>query len=262
MSFYPILLAPDCTGFTTVCNFPPNDWEIVYKEAKLINLTWTDGNYWHSETIDELKFGSMQTFRHTDVENYLPIGVMPLLSLGRESLPKRSELLPSTLKETFLPAWRATLGLMSPHASTCYQGELDPFPMPGSLLTFAPFIQYGDEVTNYMLFLNLEKSPKSRSSNVEIYSISDPKIIKGTFKVINNNISVVNLDDLGFSHVDLPVIICKGMSGIPLYFSKNRDNSFLSLEHSHPPVSFVVHGNRWNAQKLLKEKWFSSLGTK
>jgi hypothetical protein len=151
---------------------------------------------------------------------------------------------------------------MSPLASTCYQGELDHFPSPGSLLSFAPFIQYGDEAENYMLFLNLEKFPKMRSSYVEIYSSANPEYLRGRFEVRNNNISVVSLDNLDFSPLDLPVIVCKDMSGIPLFFSKTRNNSFLSLEHSHPPVSYVVHGNRWLAQKILKNKWFSRLGSK
>ena len=161
---------------------------------------------------------------------------------------------------TTMPNWRATLGLLSPLASTCYQGELDPFPAPGSLLTFAPFVQFGSGVENYMLFLNLEKSPQTRTATVEIYDSAVPGRCRGSFEVRNNAVSIVSLDDTGMGPEDLPVIICKGMSGIPLYLSKTTDGSYLSLEHTHPPASYVIHGKRWEAQKILKNDWFAKLG--
>jgi len=55
----------------------------------------------------------------------------------------------------------------------------------------------------------------------------------------------------------LPLVVCLGMSGIPLYFSQSIDGRYLSLEHTHPPASTVVHGRRWDAQKILKQQWFS-----
>jgi hypothetical protein len=49
------------------------------------------------------------------------------------------------------------------------------------------------------------------------------------------------------------------MAAIPLYFSSAMDGAYLSLEHTHPPASLVVHGRRWEAQKMLKNRWFAKV---
>ncbi|MBM4259718.1 MAG: hypothetical protein FJ147_27955 [Deltaproteobacteria bacterium] len=260
MSFYPVLAAPGCIGQTTLYNFPPNNWEDTRKESRCVNLTWVQDRVWCSVTLGELAFGAMQAYARSDVVAYVPEDALPLLSLASSSFPERSETLPMGTHGTHMPNWRATLSLVSPLASTCYQGELDPFPVPGSLLTFAPFMQFGPGVENYMLFLNLEKSAQARTSTVEIYDSAVPGRRRGSFEVRNNAVSVVSLDGMGIGPENLPVTICKDMSGIPLYLSKTADGACLSLEHTHPPASYVIHGKRWDAQKFLKKEWFAKLG--
>ena len=49
------------------------------------------------------------------------------------------------------------------------------------------------------------------------------------------------------------------MAGIPFGFAISKDKKMLSLEHTHPPASFVVHGQRFMVQKEIKRKWFSVL---
>lgn len=260
MSYYPILKAPGCAGQTTLYNFPPNNWEDIRKDCRLVNLTWAEDGIWRSVTLGELAFGAMQVYTMADMSAYVPEDALPLLSLASSPFPECSESLPSPMHGTTMPNWRATLGLVSPLASTCYQGELDPFPAPGSLLTFAPFMQFGSAIENYMLFLNLEKNSPTRVASVEIYDSAVPLRCRGSFQVRNNAISIVSLDSTEIGPEDLPVIICKGMSGIPLYLSKTADGSYMSLEHSHPPASYVIHGKRWEAQKILKNNWFAKLG--
>jgi hypothetical protein len=260
MSFFPVLAAPGCTGHTTLYNFPPNNWEDGSKERRLVNLTWAEEGAWRSVTLGELDFGGIHAYTRADVAAYVPDDVLPLLSLASTPFPEHSENLPSGMPGTHMPHWRATLGLVSPLASTCYQGELDPFPAPGSLLTFAPFMQFGEDIENYLLFVNLEKSAKARTSIVEIYDSAAPAQCHGSFEVRNNAISVVSLDGAGIGPENLPIIVSKNMSGIPLYFSRTVDGTCLSLEHTHPPASYVIHGKRWEAQKLLKDDWFAKLG--
>ena len=262
LSFFPILHAPGCTGITMLCNFPPNNWEDVTSKTRLVNLTWNQGGIWHSITIDDLAFGAMRSYSRFDIPSRVPQDALPLLSLSSHLLPSLSESLPWTMSGTSVPNWRATLSLSSGKTSTSYLGELDPFPAPGSLLTFVPFMQYGAAIENYMLLLNLEKSPQSRACYVEIYDCALPGQLKGKFEVYNNAISAISLDNLVFGPEDLPVIVCKGMSGIPLFFSKTHDGAWMTLEHTHPPASSVVHGKRWEAQKMLKTAWFSRLGIK
>lgn len=260
MSFYPVLAGPGCTGQTTLHNFPPNNWEDRRKEARFVNLTWAQDGAWRSVTLDELAFGAMREYTSADVSAHVPDDVLPLLSLSSAPFPESSESLPASMQGTNMPNWRATLGLVSPLSSTCYQGELDPFPVPGSLLTFAPFMQFGAGIENYLLLLNLERNPQTRMSTVEVYDSAEPAYLLGCFEVRNNAVSSVSLDGLGLGPESLPVVICKGMSGIPLYFSKTADGACLSLEHTHPPASYVIHGKRLEAQKMLKTDWFTKLG--
>jgi len=260
MSFYPILKAPDSKGWTTLFNFPPNNWELRDSSEKYINVTWAEDGKWRTENVGKLAFNEVRTFGFDDLPKVIPRGVLPLLSLTLSKLPTHNDILPSLEGiYTVTPAWRATLGVSTEHTSTSYQGEIDPFPAPGSLLTFGPFIQYDHGLENFLILLNIEKSPVTRVAQVEIFD-ADKIALKAKFEVRNNDATIISLDGLGFSPVDLPLIICREMSAIPLYFSRTSDGNFLSLEHTHPPASYVVHGKRWEAQKILKKLWFSRLG--
>ncbi len=257
MSYYPILKAPGCQGWTTLCNFSPNNWETRNATEKFVSLTWAEESTWRTESLGMLACDAMRTVSIEEISGLIPEGALPLLSLSTSKLPTHSNSLPQIdAPRTKVPAWRSTLGISTAKASVSYQGEIDPFALPGSLLTFCPFIQFGEEIENYLLFLNVENSPVARSAQVEIYD-SEKTVLRGTFEVRNNNVTIIALDGLGFSSTDLPLIICREMSAIPLYFSKARDGLFLSLEHTHPPASYVVHGQRWTAQKFLKNRWFS-----
>jgi hypothetical protein len=259
MPYYPIIKAPNCKGWTTLCNFAPNNWEAKDATEKFISLTWAEEGQWRTELLDMLAIDAMRTISIEDVSSKMPEGVLPLLSLSASKPPVRSNTLPEIdAPQAIVPVWRATLGLSTTKTLVSYQGEIDPFPAQGSLLTFCPFIQFGEEIENYLLFLNMEKSPLARTAQVEVYD-SKTTSLRGTFNVRNNEITIIELDPLGFNPTDLALIICRDMSAIPLYFSKSRDNEFLSLEHTHPPASYVIHGQRWEAQKILKKAWFSKV---
>lgn len=260
ISYYPILKAPGCHGWTTLCNFAPNNWERKESSEKLVNVTWTSGGTWRTENIGALAAGAMRCVRMADVDAVIGAeGVLPLLSLTHEKLPAHSATLPNLdVAGTAAPAWRATLGLATASASTSYQGEVDPFPPSGSMLTFCPFIQFGEAVENFLIFLNVERDPAARTAQVEIYN-SDAGTLKGVADVQSNDATVISLDGFGFTPTDLPAIVCRKMAGVPLYFSKTADGAFLSLEHTHPPASYVIHGKRWEVQKILKSLWFSKV---
>lgn len=257
MSYFPILQAPYCFGQTTLYNFSPNNWESVYKGSQTINLSYTDGIYWHSKVLGELTYGDCQVIKYQDVKNIIPENTLPLLSLTKNKLDKISKELPQLVcNQTNVPQYRSTLGLTSQHTTTSYQGELDPFPSKASLITFSPFMQFGEKVENFVLLVNLEKQAGNRKVKVEILD-ANTKTLKCEKTAFSNNITVISLDDCGFSKNDLPVVICREMSAIPLYFSCANQGEFLSLEHTHPPASLVVHGARFGVQRYLKDYWFS-----
>lgn len=106
--------------------------------------------------------------------------------------------------------------------------------------------------------MNLEKKPENRGVEVEIYDAHNKKL-KKVQSAFSNQINVISLDDMEFDEQSLPVVVCRGMASIPLYFSSYKKGELLSMEHTHPPASLVVHGNRFGAQKQLKDYWLSRL---
>lgn len=259
MSYYPVLKAPGARGWATLCNFPPNNWEVRHRGDQWVNVTWASEGRWLTESLGALAEGGVRTVTDQELAGRVPAEALALLSLTRTPLPAESGILPKLdTPSTTTPAWRATLGLATDTAQTSYQGELDPFPQTGTLLTFGPFLQFGAGLENHLILLNLENSATDRISELEIFD-SAGLGLKGKFKVRNNSANVIPLDGLGFGPENLPLLICRSMAAIPLYFSRTSDGAFLSLEHTHPPASLVVHGKRWEAQKLLKNRWFAKV---
>ena len=259
MSYYPILSAPYCKGRTTLYNFPPNNWEPTDKCDQFVSLTYIKDGLWCSKTIDKLKYQEYKVINYSDIFDLKSNSALALLSLSKEDLPKTSRELPViNFNQTNTPASRATLSLQSKFSETSYQGEIDPFSAKVSMLSFSPFMQFGNNVENYFLLMNLEKKPENRVVEVEIYD-ANTKDLKRVQSASSNQISVISLDNVGFDETSLPVIICREMASIPLYFSTYKKGELLSLEHTHPPSSLVLHGNRFVALKQVKEFWFSQL---
>ena len=259
MPFYPILKAPRTKGFTTLYNFPPNNWEVKNKTPQIVSLTYLKNNIWHTAELDQLNFGEICTIGYDDIASIVPDNVFPLLSLSKSILPGISKVLPNLdCPITVFPTWRATLGISSQYSKTSYQGEIYPFPQHASLLTFPPLLQFEKDIENYVLLLNIEQRASHRMTMVEIYDSNSKKLLT-TKSVTNNQINIISLDNLGFNEVSLPAIICRDMAFVPIYFSISENGDFLSLEHTHPPASIVVHGQRSSVQKYLKKFWFSQL---
>jgi len=256
LPYYPILKAPFSKGWTSLANFPPNNWELKSNLSKFVNVTWAESGLWHTKNLALLEAENFLKITDEDLVNIVPDNAFPFLSLSSKPLPGVSQYLPDVNDfNTKTPEWRATLGLSTEYSVVSYQGEIDKFHIPGSLLTFCPFIQVKDSVDNYLLFINLESSASHRTAELEFFDAKN-KTIKFKKSVKNNDLTIVNLDEISYKKDDLPLIICRGMSGIPLFYSKTSDGHFLSLEHTHPPASFVIHGKRWEAQKELKKNWF------
>jgi hypothetical protein len=255
-SYYPLLSVPGYDSWVELSNFSPNNWEYRHASSKFVNLTWSQNDNWHTLNLGMLESGKFRTITSKEIAEVIPVSTLGLISMTLEPLPKISYELPSyRLFQTSVPQWRATIGLSTSEAQTSYQGELEAFSPQGTLLTFGPFIQLGEGISNYLILLNLEKSPANRFAELEFFD-SESLTLKGKFIIRNNASNCIELDGLEFKQDELPLVICRKMSAIPLYFSSAKGGRYLSLEHTHPPASLVVQGRRWEAQKLLKNRWF------
>lgn len=258
MSFFPLLNVPDAKGWTDLHNFPANNWELLDKKPRLIHASWASDGKWHSANLGILDAGESRRIHTDDLAGIVPAETTVFLSMDMRPLPIESDTLPkSDLPKVHLPAWRASVGISTASSQTSYQGEVDPFPHTGTLLTFGPFMQFDDDIQNYLLLLNLEKSPFERFSTLEAYTAQGKFLMQ--FTIRNNTLNAVDLNECGFTNDDLPLFMCRGMAGIPLYFSRTTDGAYLSLEHTHPPASMVLHGQRFEVQKRIKTRWLEKV---
>ncbi len=260
MPFFPICKILNTQGFCTIHNYKPNNWEKSSSGKKTLWAIYSDGNTWITEEVLSLDQGECHTFKYDDFKLKSKRNHSPLIifQFRKTPLEKTLKFLPSQEFEfTKTPQWRSTVGFSYKNTQTSYQGEINPFPEKASLLTFHPFIQYG-KIENFLAFVNLENSPTSRKTKLEIYNAGNKKFIDSV-EVYNNSTNVIPLDNYNFKKNELPVFICRKMGGIPFGFGLNSLSPMLSLEHTHPPASFAIHGSRFNVQSKIKEKWFQSL---
>ena len=256
--FYPIIKVLEYEGWTTLSNFAPNDWENKDTGAKIIHILWTDGNQWHSRILTDLEYGKNFVVNTSELSEEMLQNNLAFLYPSTVRLPVLMDSLPSEKNWlTHVPAWRATVGIKSEMAQVSYQGEMEPFPEKASLLTFHPFLQFGD-FDNYLVTINLQNSPGTGSSELEIFNSSQKTFIDSKH-IKRNSATVIPLNDYSFKPTDLPVFINKEISAIPFGFGRTQNGQLLSLEHTHPPASFVLHGNRMAAQSGIKASWFKKL---
>lgn len=263
MPFFPLLNTTKAAGFTSVHNFSPNNWENQCEETKTVWAIYSDGIKWKTKKLDSLDPGASKTYHYSELHKHINAKEQPLivLQLRKTSLAETlDELPPQEFTYTKTPEWRATVGFNLLESQTSYQGEIDPFPPRASLLTFHPFIQY-QKIKNYFLFINVEKSPTYRESSIEIYEANSRNFVDEV-KVFGNHTNLIELDQYGFSPTDLPVFISRSMAGIPFGLGVSDDKKMLSLEHTHPPASFAVHGERFKVQAEIKRQWFNALTRK
>ena len=258
MIFFPILNAPHVEGFTSIANFPPNDWEVKYKGSLNLYLTFLKDGLWHNKFIDSMPYNSFKTISQADVVPLIEKNAIPLLSLNLNHLSDTTEDLPvPDFSRTYTPSWRASLGLMSEFSKTNYQGEVFPFPPKASMLSISPFVQLGKDIENYVLLMNIEKHPIYRNSEVDIFDLHTKELLLSK-TVSNNQINIIQLDKLNLNENSLLALTCMNMAFIPIYFTKSKSGKFLSIEHSHPPAEHVM-GNKFDAQRWIKQMCFSQL---
>jgi len=262
MAFFPLANTSKAPGFCTLYNYPPNNWEPIEECQKFVWAMYSDGKNWITKNLGQIGIGKSKTFYYTDIYQGGTTNTQPLILLQFRKTPlaKLLTVLPDhefTYNKT--PEWRATVGFTLNKSQTSYQGEINPFPPKASLLTFHPFVQYS-KAKNYFLFLNAEKSPVFREEEIEIYEANTKRFFD-RIKIKNNSVNIIPLDSYHFSAEQLPVFICRSMAGIPFGLAVSLNNQMLSLEHTHPPASFAVHGERFKVQGEIKRQWFNILNT-
>jgi len=262
MLFFPLLnIYKNYQSSTTIYNFAPNSFEPSPKKTQFANISFTDGENWTTVCIDELKFGDFRKYSYEDCYSYIGKDSLYLISLSEKPINIiRSNLHKIEFDEHIsnTPQWRASifLGLKRSDAQTRYQGEVNLFPTKASLLTFGYMCEDNEDQDISLVLLNAEADAKQRLAKIKVYSIKTHDLVFES-EICSNQANIISLNSIKSYFKEGVVFISNDMSGVPIFLKSNEENSFIEMEHTHPPASLITYGDRFHFQGWLKKNYFS-----
>ena len=249
---------PNLKGFCDLVYEGPNNWENRIRKPVQIYLLWSNGKTWNSRKIMEMQVGNESRLTTADVdEECLATGLALIYPSIKPLAPKLASLPAKKVWYSEIPAWRNTSGFYNEFTQVSYQSDIEPLPSKASLLTFHPFIQFGDVINN-LLVLNVTNDPKIQSGKISMFNSLDKSFIAESL-ISTNSLTTIPLDNYNFKPTDLPVFYSPEIAGIPFGLGIAKSGKMLSLEHTHPPASLVLHGNRRAIQGKIKKSWIEKL---
>lgn len=265
MNFYFAPIISELQTRLTLNNYTPVEEGIPLEEL-YVYTTWIDGDKWCVKKLDKLGPGKSKTFTASDHPAIQSVGGMLLYFLFPDDLPDVLDTLPirPDLLHT-IPDWRANIQLCSPTTSVSYQGEYPDSMLgipKGSLVSISPMGQTGEDVITKLIFTNIRKNPEVQARTVVIKGLQSNRII-AEFEVKTNHCNILDITD-GLRLTDEPTgLLSPDMAGIPVYLSHDKEFRFLSLEHTHPPISLTMFGNteqRMEMVRTMKQYWLKNVG--
>ncbi len=256
--FFPLMKTPHLEGILDLLNDSPNNWEKPFKRTAHIYSLQIESNKWKTNKLFELNKGEYRRVYSGEFIDEMALTNLLIIYPSATELPSVLESLP---KDKFwyseVPAWRNTSGFINKDAQVSYQADVEPLPKSASMLTFHPFIQF-TEIKNYLVVLNLIANPIIEKSDLYIFNSSDCEL-RGKESIYSNSVTTIELDKYRFKPTDLPVFYSPQLAGIPFGLGISNDQKMLSLEHTHPPASFVLFGDRRKSQAIIKKRWIERL---
>ena len=256
--FFPLMKTPNLNGFCDLVYESPNNWENRIHKPISLYLLWSNGNRWLSKKISEMNYGDEIRLVTNDIDEKCLATGLALIYPSLEPIEPELSTLPSRkVWYSEIPAWRNTSGFYNEFTQVSYQSDIEPLPSKASLLTFHPFIQFGDVINN-LLVLNVTNDPKIQSGKISMFNSFDKSFVADTL-ISTNSLTTIPLDIYNFKPTDLPVFYSPEIAGIPFGLGIAKSGKMLSLEHTHPPASLVLHGNRRAIQGKIKKSWIEKL---
>ena len=256
--FFPLMKTPNLNGFCDLVYESPNNWENRIHKPISLYLLWSNGNRWLSKKISEMNYGDEIRLVTNDIDEKCLATGLALIYPSLEPIEPELSTLPSQkVWYSEIPAWRNTSGFYNEFTQVSYQSDIEPLPSKASLLTFHPFIQFGDVINN-LLVLNVTNDPKIQSGKISMFNSFNKSFVADTL-ISTNSLTTIPLDVYSFKPTDLPVFYSPEIAGIPFGLGIAKSGKMLSLEHTHPPASLVLHGNRRAIQGKIKKSWIEKL---
>ena len=259
--FFPLMKTPGLDGFCDLLYVAPNNWENRIKKPVSIYVLWSDGHFWNSQKLSEMSYGEYSRVITKDLDKVILNSGLAVVYPSISNLESKLESLPSE-KVWFseIPAWRNTSGFYNEFTQVSYQADIEPLPTKASLLTFHPFIQFGDVINN-LLVLNVTRDPTIQKGKIQLFNSYDKSYVNEV-EIATNSLTTIPLDCYNFTPTDLPVFYSPSIAGIPFGLGIAKSGKMLSLEHTHPPASLVLHGDRRSVQGKIKKAWIERLVNK
>jgi hypothetical protein len=256
--FFPLMKTPNLNGFCDLVYESPNNWENRIHKPISLYLLWSNGNRWLSKKISEMNYLDEIRLVTNDIDEKCLATGLALIYPSLEPIEPELSALPSRkVWYSEIPAWRNTSGFYNEFTQVSYQSDIEPLPSKASLLTFHPFIQFGDVINN-LLVLNVTNDPKIQSGKISMFNSFDKSFIADSL-ISTNSLTTIPLDIYNFKPTDLPVFYSPEIAGVPFGLGIAKSGKMLSLEHTHPPASLVLHGNRRAIQGKIKKSWIEKL---
>ena len=259
--FFPLMFHDELNGFIELVYLPSNNWENKLNLEINMYALYSDSSVWNVVELPRIKYGESVRYSQSDFSKYDVTSKLVLMYPSLDLLPKTLPKLPGAkFWHSSMPAWRNSTGFVNQFAQVSYQAEIEPFPAKASLLTFHPFIQF-DNMQNNLITVNITSDPAINSHSLKVFNSLTSELLD-TVVIESNSTCEIKLDKYMFKPTDLPVFSCETMAAIPFGLGISKDNYTLSLEHTHPPASLVIFGDRRHIQSQLKKKWFNRLGNR
>lgn len=238
-----------------IFNFPSAKHLSEYKPIdRLIIGYYSDGKKWHSKILGEIKAEENLTLNKSELPSSFANKSLIFSLYPKDNYKLENIYFNNTEKST--PAWRCNTRIKSPKTSTSYQGE---FPSTFlkrklSLVSCSPMLQFKENVDNYLFLVNFSENPEIK--NFELTCDDNFGNIEN-FTFMTNSINSINLTNLmNNNSSNFLITKSKNFGGVPIYFTKSKDNSSMSIEHTHPPTEYIFLGERFHFQKKKKKFYF------
>lgn len=259
MNYYFMVRVPGLKGSVTLANFTCVDGYQPWPGPMIAHVMWSDGATWQVRDLGDLPAGHAETFREEDLPAACPADASPFYFLYPERLPRTLDVPRLDFNMHSQPGWRGNIILRGATATTSYVGEY-PSGMvgidKGTLLSFATFQQNDAAVGTQFVLPNMRCDPRIEPCRVRFVSGRTRKLLK-EITCWRNRVSVVPVNHISVDPDDMVVAVSPEITGVPLYLTHTPDFAQMSFEHTHPPVEYLVFGDRWQFQRSMKSWWIT-----
>lgn len=235
-----------------LCNFSPTN--LLKKDTNqtlYVYSFFTNGKVWNYILLDSIDRNHAKRLNYEKI--YPIIKHEPFIFLSYKKINSLSEIFNYSDQFISLPAWRANIRLSSESSSCSYQGEYPHvLTNKASLVSCSPL--FNKKSNNFFSLINIQKNPQIIKKKIDVLDLRKKKI--GEFNVFTNKVNMIDLKDyVEFGEDNFYIFKSDEIGGVPVYLTFSKDLSRLSCEHTHPPVEYLLEGNRIYFQKLKKNYW-------